>query len=77
MKLNYDRGLTAFVVGDSSYRLEPNATKINNWATNQDNALEDNDKGLVTTDPYLAVFYPSGFTSDNFGNNVVVPSQVI
>ena len=71
--LNYDRGLTAFVVGDSPYRLEPNATKINNWATNQDNALEDNDKGLVTTDPYLAVFYPSGFTSDNFGNNVVVP----
>ena len=71
--LNYDRGLTAFVVDDSPYRLEPNATKINNWATNQDNALEDNDKGLVTTDPYLAVFYPSGFTSDNFGNNVVVP----
>ena len=71
--LNYDRGLTAFVVGDAPYRLAPNATDINNWATNVNNALEDNDKGLVTTDPYLAVFYPSGFTSDNFGNNVVVP----
>ena len=34
MNLNYDRGLTAFVVGDPSYRLDPNATKINNWATN-------------------------------------------
>ena len=71
--LNYDRGLTAFVVGDAPFRLQANATDINNWATNTNNALEDNDKGLVTTDPYLAVFYPSGFTSDNFGNNVVVP----
>jgi len=71
--LNYDRGLTAFVVGDAPFRLQANATDINNWATNTNNALEDNDKGLVTTDPYLAVFYPGGFTSDNFGNNVVVP----
>ena len=71
--LNYDRGLTAFVVGDSPFRLKSNATDINNWATNTNKALEDNDKGLVTTDPYLAVFYPSGFTSDNFGKNVVVP----
>ena len=71
--LNYDRGLTAFVVGDSPMRLAPNATAINNWATNVNNAVEDNDNGLVTTDPYLAVYYPSGFTSDNFGNNVVVP----
>lgn len=71
--LNYDRGLTAFVLGDSPFRLESNATVLNNWATNQSLAVEDNDDGLTTTDPYLAVYYPSGFTSDNFGNNVVVP----
>ena len=71
--LNYDRGLTAFVLGDSPFRLPSDATSINNWATNQSLALEDNDDGLVTTDPYLGVYYPSGFTSDNFGNNVVVP----
>tara|TARA_E500000178_G_scaffold58808_1_gene55360 strand:- start:3374 stop:6745 length:3372 start_codon:yes stop_codon:yes gene_type:complete len=71
--LNYDRGLTAFVLGDSPFRLTPDATSINNWATNVNNAVEDNDNGLVTTDPYLGVYYPSGFTSDNFGNNVVVP----
>ena len=42
-----------------------------------DNALEDNDKGLVTTDPYLAVFYPKWIPpSDNFGNNVVVPPAI-
>jgi len=71
--LNYDRGLTAFVLGDSPFRLESNATALNNWATNVNLAVEDNDNGLTTTDPYLAVYYPSGFTSDNFGNNVVVP----
>jgi hypothetical protein len=71
--LNYDRGLTAFVLGDSPFRLTSDATSINNWATNTNQAVEDNDNGLVTSDPYLAVYYPSGFTSDNFGNNVVVP----
>ena len=32
--LNNDRGLTAFIVGDSPFRLEANATKLNNWAKN-------------------------------------------
>ncbi len=73
--LNYDRGLTAFVLGDAPFRLTSDATSLNNWATNVNLALEDNDNGLVTSDPYLAVYYPSGFTSDNFGNNVVVPSS--
>ena len=73
--LNNDRGLTAFILGDSPFRLEANATKLNNWAKNTASAVEDNDDGLVTADPYLAVFYPAGFTSDNFGNNIVVPAS--
>jgi len=73
VSLNYDRGLTAFIVGDSPMRLEPNATALNEWATNVNAAVEDNDDGLVSRDEYMGVFYPSGFTSDNFGNNVVVP----
>ena len=71
--LNYDRGLTAFVVGDSPMRLTPDATSLNEWATNVNTAVEDNDNGLVSRDEYMAVYYPSGFTSDNAGNNVVVP----
>ena len=71
--LNYDRGLTGFVVGDSPARLLPNATSLNEWATNVRAVVEDNDDGLVSQDEYLGVFYPWGFTSDNFGNNVVVP----
>jgi len=73
--LNNDRGLTAFVVGDSPFRLTPDATSLNNWATNVAGAVEDNDNGLVTNDEYLGIFYPSLFTSDNAGNNVVVPAS--
>ena len=71
--LNADRGLTAFVLGDSPARLTPDATSLNEWATNVRVAVEDNEDGLVTNDEYLGMFYPWGFTSDNFGNNVVVP----
>jgi hypothetical protein len=73
INLNYDRGLTGFVVGDAPMRLTPDATSLNEWATNARLAAEDNDDGLVSRDDYFAVFYPAGFTSDNFGNNVVVP----
>ena len=71
--LNYDRGLTAMVIGDTPARLTPDATSLSNWGNNLNNVLEDGDSGLITTDPYLAVFYPWGYTSDNLGNNVVVP----
>lgn len=73
--LNYDRGLTAFVVGDSPMRLAPTTTTINNWANNVALAVEDNDLGLVSRDEYLGVYYPSGYTSDNAGNNIVVPAS--
>jgi phage tail sheath protein FI len=53
--------------------LTPDATSLNEWATNVSAAVEDNDDGLVSRDEYLGVYYPWGFTSDNFGNNIVVP----
>jgi hypothetical protein len=71
--LNYDRGLTAFVIGDTPARLTSDATSLNTWGMNLRLALEDNDKGAASYDEYMAMFYPWGFTSDNFGNNVVVP----
>jgi len=71
--LNYDRRLTAFVVGDTPARLTPDATSLNEWATNVNLAVEDNDDGAVSRDEYMAMYYPWGFTSDNAGNNIVVP----
>jgi hypothetical protein len=73
ISLNFDRGLSAFIVGDSPARLTPDATSLNEWGQNVRLAVEDNDDGLVSRDEYLGVFYPWGFTSDNAGNNVVVP----
>jgi len=73
VSLNYDRGLSAFIVGDSPATLSSNATDLTNWATNTALAAEDNAEGLVTRDEYMGMFYPWGFTSDNAGNNVVVP----
>ena len=73
ISLNYDRRLTAFVVGDSPARLTPDATSLNEWGQNVRLAVEDNDDGLVSRDEYFGIYYPWGFTSDNAGNNVVVP----
>jgi hypothetical protein len=71
--LNYDRGLTAFVVGDTPARLTPDATTISAWGNNSNNAVINGDDGLITTDAYLGVYYPWGFTTDLVGNNIVVP----
>ena len=75
ISLNNDRGITAFIVGDSPMTLRPDATSLNEWGTNVRLAVEDNDNGLVSFDEYLGVYYPAGFTSDNAGNNVVVPAS--
>jgi hypothetical protein len=71
--LNYDRGLTAFIVADTPARLHADATSLNAWGKNTAGAVEDNDQGLVSSDEYLGFFYPWGYTSDNLGNNIVVP----
>lgn len=73
ISLNFDRGLTAFVVGDTPCRLTPDATSLLRWGTNAALAVEDNDLGAASFDEFMGMFYPWGFTSDNFGNNVVVP----
>jgi len=73
VSFNMDRGQTAFVIGDTPFRLPSSGTDIANWATNANAVLNNGDDGAVTYDEYMAMFYPSGFTTDNFGNNIVVP----
>lgn len=75
ISLNYDRGLTAFVVGDSPMRLKPTTVDLSDWGSNVNSVVEDNDFGLVSRDEYLGVYYPAGYTSDNAGNNIVVPAS--
>jgi hypothetical protein len=75
VNLNIDRGITAFVVGDTPLRLAADATSLNNWGTNAELVTDNGDDGIVTYDEYLATYYPNGFTTDLSGSNAVVPAS--
>ena len=77
VSLNNDRRQTAFVIGDTPMRLASTSTAIENYATNTAAASDNNEDGLVTSDPHLGVFYPSATTNDLSGNTVVVPPSHI
>jgi hypothetical protein len=72
VNLNTDIGQTAFVVGDTSMRLAGTSSAITAYGQGI-GAVDNGEQGLVTYDPYLGVFYPSGYTTDNSGNYIVVP----
>ena len=67
--LNTDRGDTGFVIGDTPMTLAATSTAISNWNSNATG------NGLATASPYLAVYYPSGLTTDLGGNTVAVPAS--
>jgi hypothetical protein len=73
VNLNSDIGQLALVVGDTPFRLKSDATSLTNYGNNTAKALENDDTALVTHDTYTAVYYPSGYTNDNYGNRIVVP----
>ena len=73
INLNIDRKQTAFIIGDTPFRLPSDATSLTNYFSNAAIAVDNNDKGLVSFDDYVAVYYPSGYTTDNTGKYVVVP----
>ena len=73
--LNNDRNNTGFVIGDTPFRLSDNSTALTNWATDASGTGVDNEDGLVTNDPYAAVFYPSARANDLTGTAVVVPAS--
>lgn len=75
--LNIDRKETAFIIGDSPMTLRPSSTEIQAWATNAKNAPSDGIEGLVTNDPYVGVYYPSGLATNVDGSQVVVPPSHI
>ena len=73
--LNNDRNNTGFIIGDSPMRLADAGEDLINWATDGGGTGTDGEDGLVTNDPYAAVFYPSGRTNDLSGNTVTVPAS--
>ena len=75
VQLNNDRKQTAFVVGDSPMRVASEGTALTNWLTNADLDGADGESSLVTSDPYVGVWYPSVLGSDLSGNSVAMPSS--
>jgi hypothetical protein len=73
--LNADRGETGYIIGDTPLGLADSATDIQAWANNTAGAASTGEKGLVTRNTYLGLFYPSGITNDLQGNEVVVPAS--
>lgn len=71
--LNKDRKEQAFILGDSPFRLKPSGTDLQQWATNFNNAATNGEDGLITADPYVGVYYPSGLATNLDGEEVVVP----
>lgn len=73
--LNVDRKETAFIVGDTPFTLRSNGTALQNWASNANNVATNGQDGLITADPYLGVYYPSGLATNTDGTEVVVPAS--
>jgi hypothetical protein len=67
VKLNNERANTAFVIGDTPMNLSSNIVNLNNWSN------DTNGDGLPTNDPYLAVYWPSGLSTDLSGRQIMVP----
>jgi len=75
INLGVDRKNTVFSIIDSPFRLKADATSTKNWATNSNNAGENGEDGLVSSDPYAAVYYPSGLSTNLDGSSVMVPAS--
>jgi Phage tail sheath C-terminal domain len=70
--LNDNRGDTGFIIGDLPMTLAPNSVDITNYVNNTSGTgLPSN----ASANPYLALYYPAGTTTDLAGNTVVVPAS--
>jgi hypothetical protein len=75
VNLNNARNGTALVIGDTPLRLESNAQSLIDYGNDSANSGIDGELGLHTASDHLAVYYPSGLSTDLSGSNVVVPAS--
>jgi hypothetical protein len=73
ISLNADRAFSGFVIGDTPMRLKATGTDLKAWGLNSNGAFDNSDKGGVSYNEYMAMYYPSGYTNDLAGNYIVVP----
>lgn len=75
VNFNTDRGITGFVIADTPFRLQPTGTSLDSYGRNSAGAVDTGEDGAVAFDEYMAMYYPSGYATDNAGNRIVVPAS--
>ena len=75
LALGTDRKDTVFSLIDTPLRLASDATSIQAWATNSNNAVENGEDGLLSASSEAATYYPSGLTTNLDGTNAMVPAS--
>jgi hypothetical protein len=77
ISLNIDRKETAFILVDPPLRLSPSGTSLQAWINNSGNANENGEAGLISTSPYVGVYYPHALTTNLDGTSVLQPASHI
>jgi hypothetical protein len=77
ISLNVDRKETAFIIADAPLRLASSASATQAWATNTANADGNGEDGLVSSSPYVGVYYPHALTTNLNGTNILQPASHI
>lgn len=75
LALGVDRKNTVFSLIDTPLRLASDATSVQAWATNSNNAVENGEDGLLSASSEAATYYPSGLTTNLDGTNAMVPAS--
>ena len=77
ISLNVEKKEMFEIVSDTPARLEPNAKKIQDWATNANNAISHGEEGRVLKNTYVVRNYPGmGLTSNVDGSEIAVPTSI-
>ena len=77
ISLNVEKKEMFEIISDTPSRLAPNAKKIQDWATNANNAVSHGQDGRVLKNTYVTRQYPPmGLTSNVDGSEIAVPSSV-
>lgn len=77
ISLNIDRKETAFIVADPPLRLAPTGTALQAWINNTAGADENGEDGLISSSPYVGVYYPHALTTNLDGSAVLQPASHI
>jgi Phage tail sheath C-terminal domain len=72
INLNNNRANTGFIIADTPMTLKPNVIDITQWTNN---ATGTGLPSVAAADPYTAIYYPAGLTSDLSGHAIVVPAS--